>query len=275
MEHNLNVGESVYTNPVTGEVLRFKQGEISFSKDGQTRYLAYSSEGLDVTPDPTNIGTSLNSSIHLNGGVAYLQFNSRTKSTQYGRLEMTPDTAKIQIPVGAVFSIRDTNDDQAGISVNYVTTEHVTGATIQMAGDSIKTPRSGDRNIYVAPNGTGSVVAGEASGTRYNMVASDFVKQSTRDSKVDITPILTKGIDVINRLSPVSYKKKDKLSRGIDEVEVGFIAEDSPEVATTDEQGIYDSHILTYAVKALQEKDIEIKDLKQELEEIKQHLGLS
>lgn len=275
MEHNLNVGESVYTNPVTGETMTFRQGGIKFSKDGQTRYLDYHPEGLKTYPDPANTGTSLNSSYHLNGGVDYIQANSVSGNTKYGRIQWSSDSALIQIPVGSELKIIDNNDQQAPITASVFKTVHNTGDTIQMAGDSIKTPRSGDRNIYVAPNGTGSVVAGEASGTRYNMVASDFVKQSTRDSKVDITPILTKGIDVINRLSPVSYKKKDKLSRGIDEVEVGFIAEDSPEVATTDEQGIYDSHILTYAVKAMQELDAENKLLKQELEDIKQQIGLS
>lgn len=276
MEHNLNVGESVYTNPTTGEILKFSQGKISFSKDGQTRYLKYNAEGLDVTPDATNTGTSLNSSIHLNGGVDYLQFNSRTKATKYGRLEMTSETARIQIPVGALFAFLDNNNDPIGVTANYYRTVHSTGKFITMQQDRIYTPSDGtSRNIYLEPNGTGSIVAGDLAGTRYNMVASDFVKQSTRDSKTDINPLISKGMDVINRLSPVSYKKKDKLDRGIDEVEIGFIAEDSLEVATDDGKGIYDSHITAYLVKAMQEKDNEIKSLKKELQEIKQHVGLA
>lgn len=275
MEHDLNVGESTYTDPVTGDILTLSQGDVQFKKGDQSRTLQYNTDSLLLRPDNSNTGTSLNTGFIMEGGVTFVQFNNRAGTVQHGRLEMTSETAKLQIPVGSEFAIRDTNDNQAGMSVNYITTAHGTGYTIQMAGDSIKTPRSGDRNVYISPNGTGSVVAGEASGTRYNMVASDFVKQSTRDSKVDITPIVTKGIDVINRLSPVSYKKKDKLSRGIDEVEVGFIAEDSPEVATTDEQGIYDSHILTYAVKAIQELNAENRLLKKEIKDIKQQLGLS
>ena len=86
-----------------------------------------------------------------------------------------------------------------------------------------------------------------------DMVASDFVKQSTRESKTDIKPIETKGLDIIGRLNPVSYKKKDKVAQGIIETELGFIAEDSLEVATVDGQGIYDSHIVAYLVKAVQE----------------------
>ena len=136
----------------------------------------------------------------------YIQFNSRSGLTKYGRLEMTAETARIQIPVGALFAFLDNNNDPVGVTANYYRTVHSTGKFITMQQDRIYTPSDGtSRNIYLEPNGTGSIVAGDLAGTRYNMVASDFVKQSTRDSKSDINPLISKGMDVINRLSPVSY----------------------------------------------------------------------
>ena len=164
---NLNTGVMLFKNPATGDDLYLNQGAIQFQNGAQTRLLEYTAEGLKLSAGSGNTGTSLNASLHLNGGVSYVQFNNRAGTVNQGRIQMTSDSAMIQIPNGAFLAIRDISGLQAGISVNYVTTEHSTGSTIQMAGDSIKTPRAGDRNIYVAPNGTGSVVAGEASGTRY------------------------------------------------------------------------------------------------------------
>lgn len=278
MEHNLNVGESVYTNPSTGEKLRLKQGEITFSKDGQTRYLRYTTEGLMSEASPTNTNTSRNSSLHLKGygtgSVQYLQSSAGNGIQQ--RLEFEDIKARILVGDEGAFEVMEyLSKMYAPILASRFETRHASGARLIMAGNSLSTPRDGNRDMFLAPNGNGSVVAGDAEGLRWNMVASDFVKQSTRDSKTDINPLNTKGMDVINRLNPVSYKKKDKLARGIDEVEVGFIAEDSLEVATDDGKGIYDSHITAYLVKAMQEKDNEIKSLKDDLNQVKQHLGLA
>ena len=157
---------------------------------------------------------------------------------------------------------------QAGLAENtgsvisgFFKTSHDQGAVLTMWGDTISTPNYDNRDIHLVPNGTGSVIAGTWDGTRWNMKASDFIKQSTRKSKTDIKPIKTKGLDVIGRLTPVSYKKKDKVKEGIIETELGFIAEDSLEVATPDGEGIYDSHITAYLVKAVQELNKKIKQL--------------
>lgn len=252
---NLNTGIQTFTNPTSGDVLQLSQGQIQFQNGAQTRLLQYNAEGLILVAGAGNTGTSLNTSIHLNGGVDYIQFNNRTGTTKYGRIEMSSDYAKIQIP-SAELRIVDNNDIQASITANYFKTVHNTGNFITMQQDRIYTPSdSRARNIYLEPNGTGSVVAGTASGTRWNVVASDFVKQSSRTTKTNIIP-LQGGLDVINALQPVSYNKLDKLNQGIYEIEKGFISEDSPMVATKDGLGIYDSHITAHLVKAVQELDL-------------------
>lgn len=253
MDLNLLTGRQTFTDSLTGNTLILHQGAIQFQRGNFNRYIEYQSEGITIYPAYTNTGTTLNTSIHLNGGVDYIQANNRMGTVNYGRLQWTSDSALLQIPNGAEFRLIDMDNKQAGMVVNYVRTLHSTGDTIEFKGNSIKTPRSGNRNIWLAPNGTGSVVAGEDGGSRYNIVASDFVKQSTRDSKTNILPFQSKGLDVINRLRPVSYNKIDKLSLGIREIELGFIAEDNLEVATPDGKGIYDSHITAYLVKGMQE----------------------
>lgn len=278
---DLQAGSQTFVEPNTGEELILKQGGIVFAKDAQTRHLNYNAEGLQIAPGSENTGTSKNTSITLIGGGTgsnqYLKFLNGGPNWVEQRITALDNNMYIghgeygSLRVRTLGGLEDTGKVIAG-SFN---TSHLSGEVISISGNNIHTPNDGNRDIHLTPNGTGSVIIGTWEGTRWNVKASDFIKQSTRDSKTEIFPVQSKGMDVINRLSPVSYKKKDKLARGIDEVELGFIAEDSPEVATTDLEGIYDSHILTYAVKALQEKDIEIKDLKQEIEEIKKHLGLS
>lgn len=278
---DLQAGSQTFVDPNTGEELFFTQGRIGFSQNNQKRYIGYTDEGIQVYPDAMNTGTAKNTSIILNGGGTgssqYLKFLNGGPNWIEQRITALDNN--MYIGHGEYGSLRvRTNgglEDTGKVIAGSFNTSHLSGEVISMQGNTIFTPNYGNRDMYLIPNGTGSVIIGTFEGTRWNVKASDFIKQSTRDSKTEIFPIQSKGMDVINRLSPVSYKKKDKLARGIDEVELGFIAEDSPEVATSDLEGIYDSHILTYAVKALQEKDIEIKYLKQELQDIKQKLGLS
>lgn len=275
---NLDTGELLFYNPITGEILSLSQGRIEFQKDNQKRVLEYNAEGLKSLAGANNTGTSRNSSFHLEGSgtgsVQYLQSSAGNGIQQ--RLEFEDIIARILVGTNGSFEVKEyISDAFAPILASRFETRHASGARLILAGNSLSTPRDGNRDMFLAPNGNGSVVAGDADGLRWNMVASDFVKQSTRDSKTDINPLISKGMDVINRLSPVSYKKIDKLARGIDEVEIGFIAEDSLEVATEDGQGIYDSHITAYLVKAMQEKDNEIKSLKDDLNQIKEHLGLA
>lgn len=267
---NLNSGLETFKNPSTGDTLTLNQGQIEFQNGAQGRYLKYQSEGLILTPFTTNTGTSKNTALHLIGGGSgsyqYIQFVSQETGGISQRLEAEGQyMTAYHGSIGAFQVAKYGENPNSGLVISGAyETRHSTGVSLRIAGDSISTPRDGARNIYLTPQGVGSVVSGNASGVRYNMVASDFVKQSTRDSKTDIKPIETKGLDVINRLNPVSYKKKDKVAQGIIETELGFIAEDSLEVATVDGLGIYDSHINAYLVKAVQELNEKIKQLESE-----------
>lgn len=265
---SLNTGQMEFTNPSTGDQLRFTQGQIDFRNGAQMRHLKYNAEGLQLIPGSGNTGTSKNTSLQLIGGGSgsyqYIQFESGDGISQ--RVEGVGGEMILYHGTSGYVHLRkygDTHDFGGRMIVARIETRHSTGVQLIIAGNSIETPRNGAMSIYLRPQGTGSVIAGDSSGTRFNMVASDFVKQSTRESKMDIKPIETSGLAVISRLTPVSYKKKDKVGQGIVETELGFISEDSLEVATPDGKGIYDSHITAYLVKAMQELHAEVKDLKQ------------
>ncbi|MGB3160358.1 MAG: tail fiber domain-containing protein, partial [Carnobacterium sp.] len=214
-----------------------------------------------------NTGISANTGLQLIGGHSYIDFISNISGTGVQqRLEASSGNMYIIHSNTGALRVRQAGqaENTGSVIAGFFKTSHDQGAVLTMWGDTINVPNDGNRNIHLVPNGTGSVIIGTWQGTRWNIQASDFVKVSTRESKTDIKPIVSRGLDVIGRLLPVSYKKKDKLSRGIDETELGFIAEDSLEVAEPEGKGIYDSHITAYLVKAVQELNEEIEELKRE-----------
>lgn len=267
---NLNNGVMQFSNPTTGDNLQFDQGQITFQNGAQTRYLKYNAEGLQLAAGLGNTGTSLNTSLHLIGGAVgshqYIQFASKQSSGILQRITAVDVAMKLQhANNGGYVEITNYNGDahEGKLLVGEINIKDADNDGLRIVNNRIESNvRSGSHNIFITPQGTGSVIIGDRGLANYwNIHASDFVKQSTRKSKQDIKPIETKGLDVIGRLTPVSYKKKDKVAQGIIETELGFIAEDSLEVATVDGLGIYDSHITAYLVKAVQELDKKIKQL--------------
>ncbi|MER2110042.1 MAG: hypothetical protein ABS889_03810 [Desemzia incerta] len=256
--NNLSTGVERFTNPSTGDALTLSQGQILFTNGAQSRYLNYNAEGLQLVPGSGNTGTSKNTSLHLIGGgtgsYQYIQFASGSGITQ--RLEAEGQYMTAYHGSSGAFQVAKYGDNpNSGLVISGAyETRHSTGVSLRIAGDSISTPRDGARNIFLVPQGVGSVIAGNSSGVRYNMVASDFVKQSSRTTKKIIGPI-REGLTAINRLTAITYYKLSKFNDGIIEIEKGFISEDSPDVATPDGKGIYDSHITAHLVKAVQELD--------------------
>lgn len=282
MEHNLNVGESVYTDPITGEVLRFKQGEISFSKDAQTRYLRYNAEGLQTEPDPANTGTSLNSSFHLKGGAngsyQYIQFTEGGSRNYNQRLEAEDGDIRALVSADGEFQVRRYgNMNYAPMIADRYRTYHATGNWMDFVGDRLETPRdSQSRNLFLVPNGTGIVsVSDKESVNFYNIKASTFLNASSRSLKDNVIETEINALEALNSLTVVDYDLKKDIELGIENRQTGFIAEDSRIISDKEGKSIDSYKLATLNTKAIQELNAENKLLKQELQDIKQQLGLS
>ncbi|MGB3161118.1 MAG: tail fiber domain-containing protein, partial [Carnobacterium sp.] len=205
-----------------------------------------------------NTGISANTGLQLIGGHSYIDFISNISGTGVQqRLEASSGNMYIIHSNTGALRVRQAGqaENTGSVIAGFFKTSHDQGAVLTMWGDTINVPNDGNRNIHLVPNGTGSVIVGTWQGTRWNIQASDFVKVSSRATKTNIIP-LDNGLNTINSLLPVTYNKIDKLNRGINEVEKGFIAEDSPSVSTPDGKGIYDSFIVAHLVKGMQELDI-------------------
>lgn len=103
------------------------------------------------------------------------------------------------------------------------------------------------------------------SGEFVSAQAKDFIKSSSRELKTNIKE-LEDGMKAIRRLTPVSFDYKDDLKNGITTGDIGFIAEDSPDISVLDHKSISVQKIATWAVLGLKEQDKKIAELERKLE---------
>lgn len=103
------------------------------------------------------------------------------------------------------------------------------------------------------------------SGEFVSAQAKDFIKSSSRELKTNIKE-LEDGMKAIRRLTPVSFDYKDDLENGITTGDIGFIAEDSPDISVLDHKSISVQKIATWAVLGLKEQDKKIAELESKLE---------
>lgn len=92
--------------------------------------------------------------------------------------------------------------------------------------------------------------------------ASSFKTRSSRSSKENIADFTSLGTEIINDLKVVNFNYI-----GDQERKVGFIAEDSPRIASEDGEFIELGDLTAYLTKAIQELSAEVKELKRELSE--------
>lgn len=105
------------------------------------------------------------------------------------------------------------------------------------------------------------------SGEFVNAQAKDFIKSSSRELKTNIEE-LKDGMEAVRRLKPVSFDYKEDLKDGITDGDIGFIAEDSPDVSVLDHKSISVQKIATWAILGLKEQDETIQQLTKRLEEL-------
>lgn len=263
---NLNTGIMSFTNPSTGDIMYLDQGQIKFQNGAQGRNLKYNAEGLVIEPYSTNTGTSRNTMLRLQGGgvgsYQYIQLESGAgisqritglddkillqHSNNSGYVEITNyrgDTYEGKLFVGDI-TIKDANNDGLRIVNNRIESAI----------------RSGSHNIFITPQGTGSVIVGDRGLANYwNIHASAFLTRSTRESKTNINPYSGDALSILKTITVSTFNMKQDLNKGINDLKVGFIAEDSVPIAEKDGLGrmvgINTYTATAYLVKATQELD--------------------
>lgn len=258
MQLSLESGVQTFTDPVTGLKLKLDKGEIYFEDTtGQKRYLKYNAEGLINEPDPANTGTSLNTAYILKGAFGshkYFDFIDWDDTGGINRARIDATGPRIRVHVGGEgVEIRDNvhfdgTDELAPITASRFNTGGTNPTYIYE--DRWETPRDGNRSLVLSPNGSGNVfVSNPEQNAYYPVWASDFVVSSSESLKTNIIASEISALDQIKELEVVEYDLVKDVEDGTVDKQLGFIAENSPNIANATNNAIS-----LYKVNALNTK---------------------
>lgn len=265
--------------------------KIQFTNSGWGKTnIRAQSEGLLIRPELTNTGTGLNSSIQLAGNVSYVQFNNLANTLNRGRLEYTDDTTRVRTDnILSIMGLSGTTLYKPVQAFAFYTYDAENSYNnMQMVGNRIQMlNENSNQNIYITPSLNGKVVIGKSSeAIWYNLECLQVVQKSTREIKDNIIPYHKSATAELMNLTVVEYDLKQNLAKGIDDSQVGFIAEDSHSITDKEGKGIDLGKVGALNTKAIQEVNLdmsneihslkaELSSLKDEMDNIKQQLGLS
>ncbi|MHC4268860.1 MAG: tail fiber domain-containing protein [Planctomycetota bacterium] len=104
-----------------------------------------------------------------------------------------------------------------------------------------------------------------------NVKATSFIQVSSRELKEDITVISTKeAIETIQGLNPIKFKYKADIT---EEEQLGFIAEDVPElVATKDRKGLSSMDMTAVLVRVVQDQQRVLIEQQETMETMRQEI---
>ena len=270
---NLVTGEMQYTNPTTGDLMVLKQGRLQYQTGQSVYYQYYDANGLTVRPSDSNTGDGRNTGMTLIGNKTYFDFLKKGSINDYdARIIFNetdlPNALQIRNTLGAIY-LRLANSIPVRVQDNYVSL--VTGensTTFQSDGFL----RSG----HIAQNTT--------SATSNVHIRGDgimFMIGSASKYKSDIQ-LLENEVDYSKRildLHPKSWIDKGEQERAdVRWRYYGVIAEDVEELGlseytTKNEDGELESvqydRLWTLLLPVVREQESEIKNLKQELADLK------
>ena len=202
---NLITGIMQFTNPVTGDILVFDQGEIYYQNGTKVRRLRYSEEGFIFEPGEGNTGTSLNTSLILRGGFGsdkYIDFMDKDFET------------------GALSNHQRITARNAIMYFQTIDRVHVVH----------------DSDLSFAP-----------------IAASAFEVGSSEDFKQNVVSTEISALDKISSLAVVEYDLNHNVESGIENKQLGFIAENSPYISGSDGKSIDLYKAIALTTKGVQE----------------------
>lgn len=288
------LGVEIYDSS-NGQTTKLFSDGLEFKWYDVIRRITQTSEGLRIKPE-TGAGNRLNSSLELvtgsgNDKIAYLQLANPDGGTN-SRLEMNGTQLSLRHPNGGSLDIADYayNGLNGRINSGKFRTTTVDGRGIQMELSQISA-LGDNQTIYCLPSGTGEfrVGSGGDTPTLWPVRAQSFVQGSSQDYKTNIEDYTTGALSLLNSMNVVSYDLIKDIESGVINKQVGFISEDNLSISSLDEKGIDIYRTIAILVKGAQESseiiyghetkiaelEKENKEIRQELKEIKQHLGLA
>lgn len=264
--------DETFTSDVFGQGMHIYSGQdlkiesnyrltLTSSEGWNTRML---NSGLEIEND--GIGLTLRRQTPFNSspgaGGQYISLRSYT-NVQHGFMGITSDNLNFNVTstYGDVSlrgnAIRCLNSSGANLQDIYASTFDLSGVG-RIAFDGGDTYLQGQTGVRFTKYKSGEFVSAQA---------KDFIKSSSRELKTNIEE-LKDGMEAVRRLKPVSFDYKEDLKDGITDGDIGFIAEDSPDISVLDHKSISVQKIATWAILGLKEQDETIQKLTKRLEEL-------
>lgn len=288
------MGVEIYDSN-NGQTTKLYSDGIQFNWYGIIRGITQTSEGLEIKPT-TGSGARLNSALYLTTGpgddkIAYLQLTNPAGGTN-SRLEMNGTRLSLRHPNGGSLDIADYayNGLNGRINSGRFVTTTTDGRGIQMISSQINALGS-NQTIYCLPTGSGELRVGDGgvTPTLFPVRAQSFIQGSSQDYKTNIKEYTTGALSLLNSMNVVSYDLIKDVESGVINKQVGFISEDNLSISSLDKKGIDIYRTIAVLVKGVQESseiiyghetkiaelEKENKEIRQEMQSIKQQLGLS
>ena len=270
---NLVTGEMQYTNPTTGDLMSMKQGRLQYQTGQSVYYQYYDANGLTVRPSDSNTGDGRNTGMTLIGNKTYFDFLKKGSTSDFDvrfiyNEDDLPDALQIWNLKGGIY-LRFASSIPVRILDNYVSF---------VTGDKTTTFQSDGflRCGHIAQNTTSA-----ASNVHIRSDGIMFMIGSASKYKSDIQ-LLENEVEYSKRildLHPKSWIDKGEQERAdVRGRYYGVIAEDVEslglsEYTTKNEDGELESvqydRLWTLLLPVVREQETEIKNLKQELADLK------
>ena len=270
---NLLTGEMKFTNPVTGDLMTLKQGRLEYQTGQSVYYQYYDGQGLTLRPSDNNTGYGLNTGMTLIGKKTYFDFLKNGSTSDFDvrfifNEDDLPNGLQIRNTLGGIY-LRLANSIPVRILDNYVS--FVTGpkaTTFQSdgflrSGHIAQNTTSATSNVHIRGDGIMFMIG---SASKYK---SDI---QSLENEVDYSKRILE-------LHPKSWIDKGEQERGdVRGRYYGVIAEDVEalglqEYTTKNKYGELESvqydRLWTLLIPVVREQETEIKNLKQELADLK------
>ena len=259
-----------YTSDVYGQGMHIYSGQ-NLTVESKYRLTLTSSDGwnsrltnsaLEIEKDGMGLALRRQTAFGSNAGSGgqYISIQSYD-GNEHGHVGIISNNRhlSVQSQFGDVHlrgnAVRVLNSEGGSLQDIYASTFDLSGVG-RIAFDGGDTYLQGQTGVRFTKYKSGEFVSAQA---------KDFIKSSSRELKTNIKE-LEDGMQAIRRLTPVSFDYKDDLENGITTGDIGFIAEDSPDISVLDHKSISVQKIATWAVLGLKEQDKKIAELESKLE---------
>ena len=270
---NLVTGEMQYTNPTTGDLMTMKQGRLQYQTGQSTYYQYYDANGLTVRPSDSNTGDGRNTGMTLIGNKTYFDFLKNGSTSDFDvrfiyNEDDLPNALQIWNLKGGIY-LRLASSIPVRIQDNYAS--FVTGdkaTTFQadgflMSGHIAQNTTSATSNVHIRSDGIMFMIGSASKYKSDIQLLENEVEYSKR----------------ILELHPKSWIDKGEQERAdVRGRYYGVIAEEVEALGLSDyttknEDGELESvqydRLWTLLLPVVREQESEIKNLKQELADLK------